>query len=104
MTRILGTMRTLTARKDHICEQCEKTISAGSRYVKCANITDCGFYVYKAHEDCEEVVNKIWDNGDLLYGDSINLAMDDLSDDADWICADYPDVATRLGLARREAE
>lgn len=90
---------THTARKAHRCDACNAAIDAGSRYVRWAGTTDGDFSDAKFHPDCrvaEIALNKLsgtdWDEW---------MGLQDMEgDDWPWLIADFPFVATRMGITQ----
>lgn len=64
MPLVLGD-ETPTARKEHRCQLCERTIRPGEKYHRQRNIGDDGPYVFKNCAHCQTMLPLIdWDWGD----------------------------------------
>ena len=57
-----------TARKEHVCDLCNRKISIGEKYDYCAGKFDGDFFVSKLHTECSEVINLVMrDMGENEY-------------------------------------
>ncbi len=90
---------TLTARKPHICDHCGKLIEAGQEYQRLRGIWDGTPGVFKSHPDCRRAAAKMHKMKDLLYDEGVLLMSDVEQDDHEWLLAEFPAVAGRLGIA-----
>ncbi len=98
MSYDFGSVRTLKARKRHVCEQCRKSINAGETCSYAVGKYDGDFYAFHEHIDCREVWLNLWNARGLAYGDTQDSLIndDDLSEEKPWIEAEFPAVAARL--------
>jgi len=91
-------VRTIKARKRHVCAQCCKFINVGEDYDYSVGVYEGDFYANHEHPDCRALWIKIWDVRGLGNGDTQDFLIDDgdLSEDKAWIEAEFPAVAARL--------
>ena len=85
-------------RKAKRCDACGKMVEVGQPAIKWAGTTDGDFGTLAYHVDCraaEIALNKLhdtWSNEDWIG------LWDFDWEDADWLLADYPEVAARKGI------
>ncbi|HZI08134.1 MAG TPA: hypothetical protein VEZ71_29210 [Archangium sp.] len=61
--------RTHTARKLHGCDECQRPIEPGQRYVLVAGKWEGDFFLFRAHEDCRALADSLKDEeGCFTYG------------------------------------
>lgn len=91
------------SRKDRICEQCRKTIPAGEDHSKFAGKFEGEFMTYSEHLTCRDAwiahANHIGREDD---GDGMPFFSDDEDLDRDYLAAEWPDVAARMGIDPRD--
>jgi len=68
-----------TARKDHKCYECRKTISKGTSYLKEVIVFDRELTSYKLCPVCESIRNTFFTEG-WYYGQLMNMLYDHISD------------------------
>ena len=93
----ISTKTTPTARKAHVCDECGKSIPAGSKYFKLEGLWEGEFTTYRAHADCSDAVQHFNRLHGLCHDEC--MALSDLDDD-DWpeLLKRFPEVAHRLGI------
>lgn len=93
-----GGVRTIKARKPHVCAQCCKFINVGEDYDYSVGVYEGDFYANHEHPDCREVWLNLWNARGLAYGDTQDFLIndDDLREEKPWIEAEFPAVAARL--------
>ncbi len=87
---------TQKAKKPHRCDSCGGTIKIGHTYVR-ARIVDGGeAWVWKAHGDCQEAGQILWNN-DIMGDDNCLVNVSDMdSYDRRLVAGVDPDLASRL--------
>jgi hypothetical protein len=98
MSDDFASVRTVKARKRHVCAQCRRYINVGETYSYSVGRYDGDFYADHEHYECREVWLKLWNLRDLWHGDTQDFLINDgdLSEDKPWIEAEFPAVAARL--------
>ena len=88
----------IIGRKEHICEQCMRPISIGTRHRYSAGKLDGDFNTYREHLECHEVWLEIRKLRELSWDESSEFlhCSDDLDEDRAWIIQDHPIVGERL--------
>ena len=90
-----------TARAAHHCGLCHRPIAVGDRYHRQRGIWEGEPYTFKSHVECRVAAVERHHNSGWTYG----LSLDDLErDDKEWLLAEHPIVAARLGLATGAAD
>ena len=85
------------ARKAHRCDECDHEIAKGERYSYWHGKTDGYVQTWKSHADCRQAVLELNKLHGVQYGDEW-LGLRDLEcEDREWLCEDFPAVATRVG-------
>lgn len=89
------------ARKNHKCDQCNKTIDKGERYYYQGQIHEGSPITYKCHSDCLECIESyIKISGIKIYQDDDYPILSEIAyedeGDAIWIKSNFPKVAERL--------
>lgn len=94
-------IKTVNGRKAYRCEQCHKPIEAGMMHVYVAGRVEGDFMAYREHGDCREACLAHAEHADRDFdSDGYTFLADDDDRDDDFILARWPDVASRLGIAR----
>ena len=91
------TDKNITAKKDHVCDECVGVIPKGSKYNYMTGIGDDGFFTNKAHIECRDLARGIDIDGEGCFGIG-NLRYDISSEAASeeqryeywWITKKYP--------------
>lgn len=88
-----------TARKPHRCDECTTRIEPGQRYSLQVQ-SDGELLTYKAHVECLAAARDYRQVCDLRDDDDSYPLRDsiDCGDDQEWLLAEYPIVADRLGI------
>src|SRR5271170_3885703 len=87
-----------SARKEYRCDQCVKAISPSAKYRRVRGVCEGYPFVWRAHEYCDIVAREIHHDGNLLWDETVVLTDDVQPEDHEWIRAEYPAVAARLGF------
>lgn len=68
--------KTVTARKEHKCDQCYQEIPKGFEYVSTSGIFEGDFYSGKYHEECYSLWCRLNEDGDDYYYHDIMEILD----------------------------
>ena len=94
------------ALKKHVCEQCGTKVEAGQSYWRFTGRYDGSFYCSAVHPECQEAAIQYL--REVLTGGSDEYPWfqhdESFWEDWDWMCANHPLVAKRLGWDERLAE
>jgi len=85
-------------RKRHRCEACRKHIEIGQPATRWAGMTDGQFGNVIYHPDCREAEVAFNSTKDWRYGDEWYPLYELESDDHEWLRAEFPVVAVRMGI------
>jgi hypothetical protein len=89
--------RTHTARKMHGCDECQRPIDVGQRYVLVAGRWEGDFFLFRAHEACRDLADSLKDDkGCFLYGCLLNA--DEYVDATPAQAAEYERLTGRAWL------
>ena len=84
-------------RRDHICDECHRTITKGSPASRLSGVWDGEFYSCINHVDCREAIVAYNQMADFDTDDWMRLDRLEDPSDFDWLRKNYPTVAERLG-------
>lgn len=85
-------------RKRHRCECCRTFIEIGEAATRWVGMSDGDFYSIIMHPDCRAVEREMNELRDWRWGDDwLPLHERDPEDD-EWIAAEHPEIAARLGI------
>ncbi len=87
------------SRKEHRCEACCQMIALGQPYVRWSGKVDGDFSSVAYHPECRAAEIALNQNYDTNADEWVSLAYDREGDDDDWLRAEWPLVAERLGIA-----
>lgn len=90
---------TQTARKPHQCSHCLKRIAPGERYERTRGIWEGTPGVFRCHTECEDAANHWRDYHDSMWDEGCLLNADVQPEDHEWLIAEFPTVAERLGIS-----
>lgn len=93
-------LKTVTARKSHICTQCLSTISIGEKYSRAAGKFDGCMVDYCEHLDCREAWVAHNEHVGRRYDDELPFFPDDEDLDVSFIREKYPAVLDRMNIAK----
>lgn len=87
-----------SVRKARQCVGCGKTITVGSPALECAGTGPDGFWSGTYHDDCRKAECAFNDLKDYRYGDEWYPLYEIEFDDWEWLIAEFPAVAERMGI------
>lgn len=89
---------THTARKPHQCSHCLQKIVPGETYRRFRGVWEGTPGVFKSHTECESAAEQMRENADLNWDEGVLLCSDISPEDHEWLLAEFPVVAARLGI------
>ena len=90
------------ARKPHRCDHCCQPIETGEPYERVRGVWEGSPGVFKSHMECRDCALEMWKVRDYNDDEGILLSADVEPDDHEWIRAEYPVVAQRLGFGGQQ--
>lgn len=90
---------TQAARKSHTCDHCGKPIVIGERYLRTRGVWEGNPGVFRSHVECDEASTAWRDYHDSAWDEGCLLNADVEAEDHEWLIAEFPIVAERLGIA-----
>ena len=101
------TDKTVTAKKDHVCDECVGVIEKGTKYNYMSGLSD-GFFTNKAHLECSELARKVDIDGEGCFGignlryDINEAGTEEQRYEYWWITKKYPDKRELEAIRRKE--
>ena len=86
------------ARKDHVCEQCQKPITKGTVHKRWDGKFEGDFFTIRTHFECDEAADHYLDFFEFPADEGITLHNLTDREDLQFLRRYHPVVAERLGL------